>query len=984
MNKKMFKNPPLARRAKPFWSLNGDLKEEELKRQIGVLSQMGFGGAYLHARTGLKTEYLSDEWMRLMNVCADELSAHGMEAWLYDEDRYPSGVAGGLVTKDPALRGKYLTVRFEEDRYSPQEGDVAAFSVQFEGDRLLSYRPYRGQKGRIAVFSVHLRENQDVYNGYAYVDTLKREATEEFLRVTHERYAASMGEKFGGSVKGIFTDEPNHGAVFNGFAHEGRDTERRVPYTETLFEEYFARWGERLEDKLPELYFRGEELFSRTAWRYNETIFSLFLENYCKPYAAWCSEHGLQFTGHILHEDNLSAMTTLCGSPMRFYEHMDVPGVDNLTAESTNLAVPLMAASVARQCKKRGVMCEMYAAIGWQADFGTYKRIGDWHAMFGVNERCTHLSMYTMAGNAKRDYPASILHQADWWKDYSLVEDYFSRLNYFLSQGKRRPQLLYIHPVESAWGLGRMGGYRDAFTPTDGEYLALEGRYRRVVDSLAEAGVPFDFGDEEMMSRLARVTSRGGARLHVGAESYPCVLLAGNLTLRASTVKLLRKFLALGGKVYVVGGFPRFRDGDRCDVRALLAGAVEVSEEELPAMFSLPFRTSGGCAYTHYAEEGKNAYFVAINAERVRKNFLFTLEGERAAEKFDARTGKTAPFAASYADGKTVIEVSLDGGEELLLSLREGRGEKAERTNRPVTAVSLPSEVSYRHLCPNVCVFDFAEYALAGGQGRGEILVVDRELRARLGLPQRTPEAIQPWYRRKFCPPLGVSEPVKLRFSFRARSVPAQARLVYEPIAGEEMALNGVPLPIQEALPSAWDSCFRELPLPLNALKKGENTIEVSFRMEEETDVEAMYLLGDFGVSVKGHEVTLTRLPKKLRFGDITEQGFPFYGGELVYKIPLPAGRYEVEIPSFAGALVRIGKVKLPFAPFRAAVSGSFEVGVTVTRKNTFGPLHFKTAECYGSYGDFCPPKELFREDYSLLQQGLLEKPIVTKTEERI
>ncbi|MCG8700994.1 MAG: hypothetical protein MI922_23280, partial [Bacteroidales bacterium] len=53
-----FNNPPTAYKAKPFWSWNGKLNEKELVRQIEVMEKMGFGGFFMHSRTGLETEYL--------------------------------------------------------------------------------------------------------------------------------------------------------------------------------------------------------------------------------------------------------------------------------------------------------------------------------------------------------------------------------------------------------------------------------------------------------------------------------------------------------------------------------------------------------------------------------------------------------------------------------------------------------------------------------------------------------------------------------------------------------------------------------------------------------------------------------------------------------------------------------------------------------------------------------------------------------------
>ena len=80
-------NPELKYRAKPFWAWNGKLEEEELHFQIDAMKEMGFGGFFMHSRTGLETEYMGEEWFRLIRSCAEYGAKTGMEAWLYDEDR---------------------------------------------------------------------------------------------------------------------------------------------------------------------------------------------------------------------------------------------------------------------------------------------------------------------------------------------------------------------------------------------------------------------------------------------------------------------------------------------------------------------------------------------------------------------------------------------------------------------------------------------------------------------------------------------------------------------------------------------------------------------------------------------------------------------------------------------------------------------------------------------------------------------------------
>ena len=108
LNLDLFKNPTSEYRATPFWAWNCELEQKELEWQLEVFKKMGFGGAHMHVRTGMATPYLSDEHMELIKACVGKAKKEDMLAWLYDEDRWPSGPAGGIVTKDRQYRARYL------------------------------------------------------------------------------------------------------------------------------------------------------------------------------------------------------------------------------------------------------------------------------------------------------------------------------------------------------------------------------------------------------------------------------------------------------------------------------------------------------------------------------------------------------------------------------------------------------------------------------------------------------------------------------------------------------------------------------------------------------------------------------------------------------------------------------------------------------------------------------------------------------------
>ena len=92
----LFKNPTSDYRATPFWAWNCELERDELCRQIDIFKEMGYGGYHMHARAGLSDRYLGDKFMNLVKACVEHGKEKGMLSWLYDEDRCPSGFAGGL------------------------------------------------------------------------------------------------------------------------------------------------------------------------------------------------------------------------------------------------------------------------------------------------------------------------------------------------------------------------------------------------------------------------------------------------------------------------------------------------------------------------------------------------------------------------------------------------------------------------------------------------------------------------------------------------------------------------------------------------------------------------------------------------------------------------------------------------------------------------------------------------------------------------
>jgi hypothetical protein len=88
---------------------NNKLDLEQLLCKIYHLADMGMGGFTIHVRTGLDTMYLGNEFMEIVRACVEYAESKNMLACLYDEDRWPSGYAGGKVMEDhPELKAQHI------------------------------------------------------------------------------------------------------------------------------------------------------------------------------------------------------------------------------------------------------------------------------------------------------------------------------------------------------------------------------------------------------------------------------------------------------------------------------------------------------------------------------------------------------------------------------------------------------------------------------------------------------------------------------------------------------------------------------------------------------------------------------------------------------------------------------------------------------------------------------------------------------------
>ena len=212
--KELFENPSKEYRSAPLWVWNTDVKVSDIDRMLGELKDAGFGGAFIHPRPGMITEYLSDEWFRLYKYSVEKGKELGLDIWIYDENSYPSGFAGGHVNVAmPESYNQGQGLIFQKVRQLPDNANNYFLCLKKDGDTFLDITAqldkYKGVEGEYYLYTKTYYGRSSWHGGYSYVDLLYPGVTEKFIEVTMSGYEKTFGQELGTVIKGVFSDEPN-------------------------------------------------------------------------------------------------------------------------------------------------------------------------------------------------------------------------------------------------------------------------------------------------------------------------------------------------------------------------------------------------------------------------------------------------------------------------------------------------------------------------------------------------------------------------------------------------------------------------------------------------------------------------------------------------------------------------------------------------------------------------------------------------------
>ena len=575
-------NVPAEFRPVSFWFMNHFLQPDELRLQIREMADKGYGGFMFHGRDGLRSRYLEQEWEDALRVAIDEAKKQGLDTWLYDENHYPSGIAGGKILEQFPGRSMRSLVVSVEERVAPGatarldlvQAPRYAFAVpitpstppaepidllpQLTGLHLEWRNPFAGE-AVVLVLVEHVYQPGPGNLYESYPDYLDPEVAGAFIRQTHGWYRERFGADLGEQVRGIFTD--------NACAHFGH-IRRAIPWSREFDQRFLTAEGSRIEPLLPWLFLSGPAARASRLrfWRF---LGDEFIRIFVGAIRTVCDDARIFSTGHYCLEDGMGEHIRQIGDYFAVMKHQSLNAVDQLGpktkggslfeyprgiagAESLTACIRNTASAALFYDSPR-VMCESFGlASGWRLDLGEVRRIVGFLSALGADLFVPHGLYYSIAGNRKWECTPDHLHNPMW--DYSRAwTDWASRLSFLTAGWESVAEVAVLHPTTTLQAHLELGASKTKPDATDLGAVVdrVEATFRDLVNELLYRQVVHEILPEDVLQQatVAEGTLRVPTRKGKSTCTVRCVILLAIRVIEQRTLETLRQFAQNGGSV---------------------------------------------------------------------------------------------------------------------------------------------------------------------------------------------------------------------------------------------------------------------------------------------------------------------------------------------------------------------------------------------------------------------------------------------------
>jgi hypothetical protein len=957
------------------------------------MKDKGFGGVFVHPRPGLITEYISDEWYELFRYTLDKGKELDMNVWIYDENSYPSGFAGGHVPAEMSEsynQGAGLALE-KTDTLPDNVAEYFIYLKKEDGkfiDITDKLQEEKGKAGEYYLFKKTYYGTSPWYGGFSYVDLLYKGVTQKFIDVTFRGYERVAGDEFGKSMPGWFTDEPN-------IRPPGG-----VRWTPDLFEEFSNKWGYDLKTKLPSL-FEEVDNWQEVRHNYIQTLLQMFIDRWAKPCFEYCEIKGLKWTGHYW-EHGWPDMAE-GGDNMAMYAWHQQPAIDMLfnqfnekspQAQFGNIRAVKELSSVANQMGYKRTLSETYGGGAWEETFRDFKRLGDWEYALGVNFMNQHLTHLSIAGARKYDYPPTFSAHSPWWRYYRTLNMHFARLSMALSSGQQINDILILEPTTSVWQYY-------SFAHSNKKIWDIANAFQSFVTALEKAQTEYDLGSENIIKDNGSVKN---GKFVIGKRAYSVVVLPPlTENLDAATFLLIKQFAEKGGTIITFSSPSRLDGKENEEVKNFfiqdkhVVHQEELTNEVISKYFAskdIAFKNvrNGNLFHHRRVTTDGNILFLANVSLDESTTGQVSITGKDAVE-LKTLSGEVVDYFEKTDDNKIVVDFNIPPAGSLLLYICDKRQNlpEAEQKYDNYVEITAIDKIKVKPLESNILTVDFCDVYMDG------IELFDQHVfdAADKVFKHHGFTEGNPW---------NTSVQYKDNIVRRDTFTTGGFRAVYKFTVGEGCDAGGMQAMIErpwlykvslndkEIRPTQNGWLDREMRLfdISKEVKTGENVLALELStMKIFAEIEPVYILGNFTVQPVAKGWELKPALEEFSTGSWKKQGWAFYSRQVSYRktfeIKDIGKNYRVRLGNWLGTVAEVsvnGKSAgiIGFEPYFIDVSSLIQKGanvvevvITGSNKNMLGPFHKNPAPGLVSPWHFRGVRNYpSGNDYQQLDYGLM------------
>lgn len=1002
--KKDLKDPSKSYRSAPLWVWNTKVTRNDIDKMLKEFKEQGFGGAFVHPRPGMISDYLSDDWFELYKYSVDVGEKLGLDIWIYDENSYPSGFAGGHVPAQmPESYNQGQGLNPEKKDFLPENAKEYFLCLKKEGitfiDITSKIDQYKNIEGEYYLYRKTYYGRSDWYGGYSYVDLLYPGVTQKFIDITMSGYEKHFGKKLGTEIKGIFTDEPNVSSPGG------------IRWTPDLYEVFQKQWGYDLKGLLP-LLGETEENWKQVRHNYMETLTQMFIDRWAKPWFEYCEKKNMYWTGHYW-EHGWPDMSH-GGDNMAMYAWHQMPAIDMLfnqfndshpQAQFGNVRSVKELSSVANQMGYVRTLSETYGGGGWDVTFEDLKRLGDWEYVLGVNFMNQHLSHMTITGARKYDYPPVFTSISPWWSNYKSQNDYFARLSKLLSQGQQLNDILVLEPTTTAW-------LYYSYIKRHPKTMEIGRNFQDFVTKLEKSQVEYDLGSENIIKDQGKINKNSFV---VGKRAYKKVVIPPMTeNLNMTTFNLLKKFVNAGGTL-IVFSIPALVDGkesielknffaeNSSKIKTYTDETIEKAINESLQSEIINFENIVSNDLFHHRrtyDDGELVFIVNSSLTETAKGRI-SVKGKTLME-IDGMTGDIFAYPCTQQGQFIETDFILSPAGSLILFSSPSKVNKYPQKTSIVEGKQLMANNSLeiKRIQENVLNIDFCNLIIDGNsitnsyQNKNLYTVEATTLLFKhFGMNNPWNSAIQ--YRQTIVEKDTFNTgDIKVRYHFIVAGDidKSNIRLAIEQSGIWEVKINDKP--VSSVPQTSWlDSRFGVYEIG-EYVKTGVNMVELSVKpMSIYAEIAPVYVLGDFSLESASTGWIIREPVRKLEIGSWKDQGQPYYSWDISYNkyytIVDTSSRYTLQLKKWNGTLSevyvndhKVGIIaykpyNFDLSPYLEKGNNKIEVRVIGSLKNLLGP-HYNRDKGIASPRHWNGVHSQDPgNDYDLFDYGLMEDFIV-------